>query len=80
MGAYFNNDPDAALAASKRLAADYVMRGSIRTQVGVNPVVRVPEVAVNVELTLTEPDGRVLCPKSTHMPILIRATTRLEPP
>src|SRR5581483_6634986 len=27
MDAYFNNDPDAALAASKRLAADYVLRG-----------------------------------------------------
>src|SRR5450759_5220911 len=56
--AYFKNDPDAALAASKRLAADYVLRGSISTRAGVNPVVQVKEVAVNIELTLSAADGR----------------------
>lgn len=58
--AYFNNDPDAALAASKRLAADYVIRGTISTTAGVNPVVQVNEVAVSVGLTLSAADGRVL--------------------
>jgi hypothetical protein len=58
--AYFNNDPDAALAASKRLAADYVIRGTISAIADVNPVVHVKEVAVSVGLTLTAADGRVL--------------------
>ena len=35
--AYFKGDPDAALAASKRLAASYVLRGDITTQEDVNP-------------------------------------------
>jgi hypothetical protein len=64
--AYFNNDPDTALAASKRLAAEYVMRGSISTRVRVNPVVQVNEVAVNVELTLSGADGRVLSQVDAH--------------
>jgi len=64
--AYFKNDPDAALAASKRLAADYVLRGSISTRTGVNPVVQVNEVAVNIELTLSAADGRVLSTVEAH--------------
>ena len=64
--AYFNNDPDAALAASKRLAADYVMRGIISSRAGVNPVVQVREVAVDVELTLSGADGRVLSQVDAH--------------
>jgi hypothetical protein len=64
--AYFNNDPDAALAASKQLAADYVMRGIISSRAGVNPVVQVREVAVNVELTLSGADGRVLSQVDAH--------------
>jgi hypothetical protein len=64
--AYFNNDPDAALAASKRLAADYVVRGSISTTTGVNSVVQVNEVAVNVDLTLSDASGRVLSEVGTH--------------
>jgi hypothetical protein len=64
--AYFNNDPDAALAASKRLAADYVVRGSISTSTAVNPVVQLNEVAVNVDLTLSDAAGRVLSEVGTH--------------
>ena len=64
--AYFKNDPDAALAASKKLAADYVLRGSISTQIGVNPVVQVKEVAVHIELTLAAADGRVLSSVEAH--------------
>jgi len=58
--AYFNNDPDAALSASKRLGASYILRGSISSQAGVNPVVQVNEVAVNIELTLSGVDGHIL--------------------
>jgi hypothetical protein len=64
--AYFNNDPDSALAASKRLGADYVMRGTIGTRTGVNPLVGVHEVAVNIELTLTGTDGGVLSQVDAH--------------
>jgi hypothetical protein len=64
--AYFKNDPDAALAASKRLAADYVLRGSISTRTGVNPLVQVNEVAVHIELTLSAADGRVLSTVEAH--------------
>ena len=49
--AYFRNDPDAAIAASRRLAADFVLRGDILTLASVNPVLGINEVAVNVRLT-----------------------------
>jgi hypothetical protein len=58
--AYFKNDPDGALAASQRLGARYILRGVINTQSGVNPVVGVNEVAVNINLALSASDGRPL--------------------
>jgi hypothetical protein len=64
--AYFKNDPDAALAASKRLGANYVLRGSISSQTGVNAVVQVHEVAVSVDLTLSTIDGHVLSEVTGH--------------
>jgi hypothetical protein len=64
--AYFRNDPDAALAASKRLGANYILRGSITSQAGINPVVQVNEVAVSIDLTLSGIDGRVLSDVSGH--------------
>jgi hypothetical protein len=64
--AYFRNDPDAALAASKRLGANYVLRGSITSQAGINPVVQVNEVAVKIDLTLSGVDGRVLSDVSSR--------------
>jgi hypothetical protein len=64
--AYFKNDPDAALAASKRLGTDYVLRGSISSRAGVNAVVRVDEVAVSIDLTLSTAGGDVLSEVSGH--------------
>jgi len=64
--AYFKNDPDAALSASKRLGASYILRGSISTQAGVNPVVNVNEVAVDIDLTLSGVSGSVLSEVSAH--------------
>ena len=59
--AYFRNDPDAALAASRRLAASFVLRGEILTRASVNPVLGINEVAVNLDLTLTDArTGRLL--------------------
>jgi len=66
LDAYFRNDPDAALAASKRLGANYILRGSITSQAGVNPVIRVNEVAVKIDFTLSGVDGRVLSDVSSH--------------
>ena len=64
--AYFNNDPDAALSASRRLGANYILRGSITNRAGINPVVGVHEVDVNIDLTLSAADGRVLSDVSAH--------------
>jgi hypothetical protein len=58
--AYFKNDPDAALAASKKLGANIVLRGAISSQAGVNAVVQVNEVAVNIDMTLSGTDGRTI--------------------
>jgi hypothetical protein len=66
LDAYFKNDPDAALAASKKMGANYILRGNIRSDAGVNPVVRVNEVAVTVLLTLTGVDGRPISDVSAH--------------
>jgi hypothetical protein len=64
--AYFNNDPDGALAASRRLAADYILRGNITMTTGVNGLVGVREVAVNVQLTLSSASGRQLSSVDAH--------------
>ncbi len=58
--AYFKNDPDAALAASKKLGANFVLRGAISSRAGVNSVVQVNEVAVNIDLTLSGIGGRTV--------------------
>lgn len=59
--AYFRNDPDAAIAASRRLAADLVLRGDILTLASVNPVLGINEVAVSVSLALSDArTGRLL--------------------
>jgi len=64
--AYFNNDPDAAVAASKRLGAGYLVKGSITSRAGSNPLVGVKEVDVNIDLTLSTVDGRVVSDVSAH--------------
>jgi hypothetical protein len=57
--AYFRNDPDAALAASRRLGADYVLRGDIDTRTGYNRVIGVNEVAVTMSFSLSSAGGRL---------------------
>ncbi len=66
LDAYFKNDPDAALAASKKLGANYVLRGSISRQAGINPIVQVNEVSIDVELTLSSTSGRMLSSVDAH--------------
>ncbi len=58
--AHFRNDPDAALAASKKLGADFILRSLITTQAGINPVLNINEVAVRMSFTLVSAGGRVI--------------------
>ncbi len=64
--AYFRNDPDAALSASRRLGAkrrlgaNFVLRGLITSQASYNPVVRVNQVSVGMGFTLAAADGRTV--------------------
>ena len=56
--AYFRNDPDAALSASKRLGASFILRGLISSQGTPNLMMAVNQVSVVMGFTLTGADGR----------------------
>lgn len=58
--AYFKNDPDAALAASRKLGAQFVLRGLITSQATFNPVVQVNQVSVGMDFTLAASGGRTV--------------------
>lgn len=58
--AYFKNDPDAAISASKRLAAQYILRGVIATQASRNAIVNVNQVSISMSFTLTGANGRMI--------------------
>lgn len=58
--AYFRNDPDAALNASKRLGAAFVLRGLITAQSSYNQIVRVNQVSVGMGFTLAASNGRTV--------------------
>ena len=58
--AYFRNDPDAALSASKRLGASFVLRGLISSQATRNPIMAVNQVTVNMKFTLYGSNGRLI--------------------
>ncbi len=58
--AYFRNDPEAALAASRRLGASFVLRGLISSEATRNPMMAVNQVSVNMGFTLTGSNGRVI--------------------
>jgi hypothetical protein len=58
--AYFKNDADAALSASKRMSAQYILRGLISTSASYNNMVNVNQVSVSMAFSLTGADGRVL--------------------
>jgi hypothetical protein len=58
--AYFKGNPDAALSASRRLGANFVLRGLITAQTSVNPVIRVNEVTVNLGFSLADTSGRMI--------------------
>lgn len=56
--AYFKNDPDRALSASRRLAAQYVLRGVIASRAVRNAVVNVNQVSVAMDFTLSDASGK----------------------
>jgi len=58
--AYFRNDPDAALSASKRLGASFVLRGLIHAEATRNPMMAVNQVSVAMSFTLYGADGRLV--------------------
>ena len=58
--AYFKNNPDAAISASKRLAAQYILRGVIDTQMMRNAIVNVNQVVIRLDFTLTGSNGRMI--------------------
>jgi hypothetical protein len=58
--AHFRNDPDAALAAAKKLGASLSLRGIISSRQAINPVLNINEVAVSMVFTLVGPGGRVI--------------------
>ena len=66
MDAYFKNDPDAAISASKRLAAQYILRGVISTQANRNAIINVNQVNVTMNFTLTGANGRMISEASAE--------------
>ena len=58
--AFFRNDPDAALAAAKKLGASLSLRGMISSRRAINPVLKINEVYLNIGFTLVGSDGRVI--------------------
>lgn len=58
--AYFRNDPDAAISASRRMAAQYILRGLITSQTSRNLAVNVNQVNVSMNFTLTGANGRMI--------------------
>ena len=58
--AVMRNDPDAALSASKRLGASFVLRGLISSTSVPNAVMRVNQVTVTMGFTLAASNGRLV--------------------
>lgn len=58
--AYFKNDADAALSASRRLAAQYVLKGLIASEASRNAIVKVNEVRIRMDFKLTDASGRLV--------------------
>jgi hypothetical protein len=58
--AYFKGDPDAALAASRRFGTAFVLRGLIEARAGVNRLIHVNEVTVDMSFSLVDANGRMI--------------------
>ena len=58
--AYFKNNPDAAISASRRLAAQYILRGLISTSATRNAIINVNQVSMQMDFMLTGANGRMI--------------------
>ena len=58
--AHFKNNPDAAIIASKRLAAQYILRGLISTSTTRNPMINVNQVSIQIDFLLSGANGRMI--------------------
>lgn len=60
VNAFFKNDADAAISASRRLAAQYILRGVITSSTHRNAIVNVNQVSIGMKFTLTGANGRMI--------------------
>lgn len=58
--AHFRNDPNAALQAAEKHGASLTLRGVINSRRGINPVLGINEVYINMGFTLVGFDGRIV--------------------
>lgn len=64
--AYFKNDPDAAIGASRRMAAQYILKGLITTNASLNQMVNVNQVNISMNFTLTGANGKMISQASAE--------------
>ena len=64
INAFFKNDPDAAISASKRMAAQYILRGVITSSTHRNAIINVNQVSIGMKFTLTGSNGRMISQSS----------------
>ena len=64
--AYMRNDVDAAISASKRLGASFILRGLITSQAAPNLMMAVNQVTVDMDFTLTGSNGRTISEAQAH--------------
>ena len=64
VNAFFKNDADAAISASRRLAAQYILRGVITSSTHRNAIVNVNQVSIGMKFTLTGANGRMISQSS----------------
>ena len=66
MDAFLSNNMDAAASAARRLSADFMLRGMIRSTTRINPIIKVNEVSINMVFTLISSSGRIISNVSAH--------------
>lgn len=64
VNAFFKNDADAAISASRRLAAQYILKGVITSSTHRNAIVNVNQVSIGMKFTLTGANGRMISQSS----------------
>ncbi len=60
INAFFKNDPDAAISASRRLAAQYILRGVISSSTHRNAIINVNQVSIGMNFSLTGSNGKMI--------------------